>query len=114
MSNKPSKERVEESKATLLELLKKGDTVYFVVRSIAKSGMSRRLSLFIPTVDSDGTPSIRDITWMVGAVLDYSVDRDHTFRVGGCGTDVCFDTAINLSYALWGWDDGYFLRSRTI
>lgn len=84
----------------LRAFVKPGDTVYTVLRSVSKSGMSREISLH--TI-KDG-----DITWIAGMVaraLDYRVGTRDGIKVSGCGMDMGFHLVYNLSRALW--PDGY-------
>lgn len=62
--------------------------IYAIVRGVAKSGMSRRLSFFM--VD-DG--ALINITQVIAQVLDYKLNkREWSFRVGGCGMDMIAHT----------------------
>jgi len=104
--------RQNECREALLKILKPGDTVYTVIRSVSRSGMSRRLDLytiqdnrprFLTTFTADllglsyGTES-----WIKGAGL----------RVSGCGMDMGFAVVYNLSTVLFG--DGYKLNHEWI
>lgn len=99
----------------LRDLLSNDGRVYVLQRSVAKSGMSRRLSLF--TIRSG---DLVDITVRVAAVLGYTVrSEDHTIRVNGVGMDMHFYTVYTLSRALYteegtGKPAGYELSYETI
>jgi len=90
-------------------------TLYAVVRSVAKSGMSRTMSFY--TIH-DGR--LAPVTHSVGALLGYrmvDVDGRMALRVEGCGMDMAFHVANSLSYALHGMDHpkaGYTIRSEWI
>lgn len=94
--SKPTKEQLEEAKESLLGILKQGDTVYFVNRTITENGRPGRVSLFVPLTGSDGKTYIRDITLMVADLLGYTTDFDRTFQ------STVNNTVVNLSVVLWG------------
>lgn len=62
--------------------------IYTIVRGVAKSGMSRRLSFFMV---EDG--ALINITQVIAQCLGYTLnEREWSFRVSGCGMDMIFDT----------------------
>lgn len=62
--------------------------IYAIVRGVAKSGMSRRLSFFMI---EDG--ALINITHAIAQCLGYTLnEREWSFRVSGCGMDMIFDT----------------------
>lgn len=87
----------EQACKHLRKLLKPGSTVYTILRSVSKSGMSRKLSLVIP--QKDGT--IRDITYTAAVVMNCTVDAHNQITRHGCGMDMGFDCVYNLGYCLW-------------
>jgi hypothetical protein len=108
----------EQSKARLLDILKQGDTVYCVLRSVSKSGMSRRIDFY---VIKDNRP-----IWLTGHMAVLS-DRDAQtcgkgMRVDGGGMDMGFHEVYNLARRLWpegnldrtDRDAGYLLKSEWI
>lgn len=108
---KAEKAEREQAKAYLLEdyELKRGDTLYFVIRDVARSGMSRTMSVFIV---KDG--GLYGITHLVAKVCGYPLTRggDVAFRVHGCGMDMRFHVASSLAVRLFG--DPYALEYRGI
>lgn len=93
-----------EAKAKLRELLPVGATVYTTVRSVAKSGMSRRISFFI--VDNG---AIRDLDFLlVQAGLGKHRGNDNGLFVTGCGMDMCFAMVYEIGQAIH--NDGYALK----
>ena len=83
-------------------------TVYVVQRSVSRSGMMRKLSLFIVR---DGV--LLDITKHAADVVGFSFDRDSwAIRVHGCGMNMHFHAVYELSYALYG--DGYRLTHASL
>ena len=111
-----TKQQVEDAKKELLELLNEGDTVWFIIHSVAKSGASRTMSFHIPIVGRNGKLFIKDITWLVAQVLDYNLIRksNWTVRVNGCGMDMCFHVAYSLSITLFGYENAYALNHSLI
>jgi hypothetical protein len=87
----------EQACKRLRKLLKPGSTVYTILRSVSKSGMSRKLSLVIP--QKDGT--ILDITYTAAVAMNCTTDSNGYITRGGCGMDMGFDTVYNLGYYLW-------------
>lgn len=117
MARLTAKERLEQmtdARERLGELISPGDTIYCILRSVARSGMSRRLDVYVIQA---GSP--RFITPLVARALGYSWNPEREgLRVPGCGFDAGFEVAHGLSYALHGHDDvgdsryraGYSLR----
>lgn len=86
----------EEHAARLREMLSPGDTVYTVLRHRSKSGMSRRIDLF---VIEDGEPTC--ITYAVAKACDYRVHQDGGLVVHGCGMDMGFAVVYELGCVLF-------------
>lgn len=97
------KVRVQEAKDRLLTLLSPTDTVYTILRTVSKSGMSRGIDLY---VIQDSQP-----IWITGSVAivlkqSYSQKRwseQKGLLVEGCGMDMGFHIVSSLSYALFGY-----------
>lgn len=58
--------------------------VWVNVTHVSKSGMSRRMRLYVVTPDRD----VRDLTWLVARALDAMQPDDRGVRVDGCGMDM--------------------------
>ena len=86
----------EQVAARLREQLPKGSKVWGLVRSVAPSGMSRRISLYIVHGSR-----IVDITYRAGIVLERTEHRDGGLVVGGCGMDMVFSLVYDLGAALY-------------
>ena len=97
---KYSKEAVAEAKSYLLSILKPGTEVYTSVKSVAKSGMSRTMTLHIV---QDGR--ICGITYSAAVVLGEVQRNDSSIRVHGCGMDMGFEVVYRLSRRLF--PDGF-------
>lgn len=79
----------------LRDLLPPETTIHGVVRSIAKSGLSRRFSFFVVT-----NGSLRDITMLFGDATGRLV-KDGEVSVSGCGMDMGFAAVYDLGRALY-------------
>ena len=99
------KKRKIEGFNRLRELLKPGDTVYTKICSVSRSGMFRRMDVY---VFKDNEP-----VWLTGSVASvigarYSMnDRRKSAGLGvsGCGMDMGLSVVHELSYALF--EDGF-------
>ena len=87
--------------------VKRGNTVYTILRSVSKSGMTRHIDVF--TFDERGKVYL---SGYAAQVLGYRRDREGALVVGGCGMDIGFAVVYNLSACLYGHEDqgGYALR----
>ncbi len=90
-------QEVQEAAERLRGWLPPGTTVYTVLRHVSRSGMMRRVSLYVIL---DGAPQWLDgyASRVTGIPLDKKGDG---LRIGGCGTDVGFEAVYNLSRALY-------------
>lgn len=84
----------------LKKVLKPGKTVYVVLRSVSSSGMSRRLSLFVPVRSREHGLQMRDITLNAADAMGWS-SRDGELVASGCGMDMGFHAVYCLGEALW-------------
>lgn len=97
MSETKAQKKDREHALTILhENINPGDTVYTILRSVARSGMSRRLSVVILTGDGPW-----DITGLVARALGDRFQKDGTIRVQGCGMDAGFATAYDLASVMF-------------
>jgi len=93
------------ARKVLLEWLKPGDTVKTVVRHVAKSGMSRSITLIAPNCEN--------IDYYAATVIGSKVDGNNGgIRIGGCGMDMGFALVYELGRALWPDGDGKYTRER--
>lgn len=91
----------EDARNRLLSMLKPGDRVYTVLRHVSASGMSRRISLVIPTTDHEGKPAVTSIDWLAARLLSYRQHDRGGLMVSGCGMDMGFHAVYALGSALW-------------
>lgn len=98
-----------EAIESLRELLPAGTVVYTLIRSVASSGMSRRISVFVVR---DG--ELVDLDWRIhrsGIAKRRGNDKEGLF-MSGVGMDMAFALTYNLGMALH--DDGYSFTKRDI
>lgn len=97
-----------EATTMLRAILKPGDTVYAIVRSVSASGMSRKMSFFAVDRDAKERPLI-SLTSRIGAALGWNVSDYHghwAITVGGCGMDMVFHVVSTLASVLFPIDGG--------
>jgi hypothetical protein len=82
----------------LREILPEGSTVFCILRSVAKSGMSREITFMTL---KGGEPYYLD--YRIGQVLDLKRGKSDGLKVHGAGMDMGFHVVHNLSYALHGY-----------
>lgn len=108
---KKQKQEAQESIAFLLQhygdALRPGSTVYTVLRSVSRSGMSRDIDLY---VIENGEP--HRITFHAARACGFTYSRKtEALRVGGCGMDMGFHVVSTLSHVLY--PDGFGCVGRT-
>jgi len=106
---KVSKSDRDESIKQLKEWIRRGDTVYTVLRHVSQSGMMRHISVILIT--NHGKRLLYP-DWHVSRILGYPLAKDQGIRVGGCGMDMGFHVVYSLSMALF--KEGYALDHRWI
>ena len=87
----------EQAKQHLRKLLKPGQTVYTILRHRSASGMSRSISLVIPT--KDGIQSLD--YWITQAQGESTDQKKGGIKVSGCGMDMGFHLVYNLGRMLY-------------
>lgn len=88
--------------ARLGERLRPGAKVYTVLRSVARSGLSRRISAFVLVPNESGECEMVNIGRDVALVLDLRYDTQAgAVKVSGCGMDMGFWLVYGLSFALF-------------
>jgi hypothetical protein len=93
-----------ESLERLREWLKPGDTLYTVLDSVSRSGMSRHIRVVLPYIREDGTVDHLHPNHAVAEVLGYRrAKRGDGLVVGGCGMDMGFHVVEAVSSALYGY-----------
>ena len=84
----------KKDKQEAYELLKqyKGQKIACCIKSVSRSGMTRRMEFYFP--------DFRRITWAIATILEWSYNVDKGLSVGGCGMDMIFHTLSTLNYAM--------------
>lgn len=74
-------------------LVKPGDTIYTILRHVARSGMSRSISPMV---------GFHDVSYAVAPLIGASIDQRHYgVKVRGCGTDMGFEVVYLMGRVLW-------------
>lgn len=110
--SKAAQKRREKTEAAdmLRRYLQPGSVVYATVRTVSRSGMSRRIDLYTIATDR-GRPWLAYLSRLAAAALGWPCNDDGV-RVDGCGTDMRFHLVEALSFALFGFEraaDGKYL-----
>lgn len=94
--------REEEERAEkiewLREVIKPGDAVYTILRSVSKSGMSREIGVVV--IPKDGSGPIHP-NHAVATVIGERMGKGDGIKIGGCGMDMGFALVYALSRALY-------------
>jgi len=98
------KYEIEEAKERLREILKPGDKVFIIIRSVAKSGMSRKMDVYKFDTEPEFGISARYLTRLVAKATDHS-SGDDGLRIPGTGMDMCYHLTECLSRALFNKPD---------
>ncbi len=87
----------EQHRQDILKIVKPGDTIHCVLRSVSRSGMQRKISLF-----AIHNGELQNITGWAANVLDWPLCQDEfALKVGGCGMDMGFHSIYCLGRRLW-------------
>ena len=94
----------DQALETLRGMFKPGDTLHCIIRSVARSGMSRRMDYYAmidgeprwitPLMVRVGVPDQSWASWRKGRDYDGA-------RIDGCGMDMCFESAYRLGRVLF-------------
>ena len=83
----------DEAIASLRELVKPSDKIVISIKSVSRSGMSRRMRVY--------TSDLRDISYLAARAIEWGIN-DRGILVTGCGMDMTFHVADTITWALWG------------
>lgn len=98
-----------EALQTISEIIKPGDTIYTVLRSVSRSGMSRTIDLYIMATDRDGKAYPRRISYLVAKACGFTYDNSRdALKVGGCGMDMGYHVVYTLARTLYR--DGFTIE----
>lgn len=88
----------------LLRMLKPNDTVYGIVRTVARSGMSRTIDFYCVDHDAERGErggAMRYLSGYMGHLGIGQRTKDGSLRVNGCGMDMVFHCVYTLGAMLW-------------
>jgi|TARA_R110002020_G_scaffold212783_2_gene419449 predicted HAD superfamily phosphohydrolase YqeG len=89
----------------LKQHIKEGDTLFTNVTHVSRSGMSRNINVYSLRKDD-----CSKWNYYISRALDYTLKKDNTISIKGCGMDMGFHLVYCLSKALY--DDGYAIKQR--
>ena len=100
----------DEYIAKLRETLKPGDTLYTVIRSVSRSGMSRVIDVYHFTTGDDGKLSKSWLSYWIAKATGESFQdgnggKPEGIRISGCGMDMGFAIVYRLGEVLY--PDGF-------
>lgn len=118
MTKAQQKER-SEAIEQLRQWIKPGDTVYTILDSVSRSGMTRHIRCLIPTVEQQacdchtytdaaphfvGAPKVSFVhpNYSIAQALGMRQAKSGSLIVSGCGMDMGFHLVYNLSSVLYG------------
>lgn len=92
--------RAKDAHTWLCQLLSPNDTIYGIVRSVSKSGMSRRIDFY---VIKDNVPLFLTASMVnigIGSYPNNPRSYMRGLRVNGCGMDMIFSCVNDLSQSI--------------
>lgn len=89
--------RKNESLEALKRMLKPGDTIYTVLRSVSRSGMSRKIDLYF--FDTEGNKHY--LSGYAANACEWNRDDQGAIKVGGCGMDMGFHLVYTLGRVMY-------------
>jgi hypothetical protein len=98
---KVSKTDREQSLAWLHDHIKPGDTVYTIVESVSRSGMSRVIRVVLLKTDDQGKPYTLHPNHAISTVLGLPRGKKEGVKIQGCGMDMGFEIVYQLGKAMW-------------
>lgn len=64
-----------------------GSRIYVKTETVAKSGMSRTVSVYVPVMDK-GELFIKNISYFVAPITEQKLDKNGNIKLNGCGMDM--------------------------
>jgi hypothetical protein len=93
---KTTKEAKQKAYENLKEI--RGQRIGVVIKSVSRSGMSRRFEFYAEGYKRIGSD--------IATLLEYPYDYDKGLRADGCGMDMIFSVLSNLNYRMATLDTG--------
>ena len=76
--------------------------IYTTLRSVSRSGMSRKIDAFYFKANSDGTISKYNLNYAIAQITSFKQDsQTGALKVGGCGMDMGFHLVYSFSRCLF-------------
>ena len=86
-----------EAITELRKLLNPGDLIYYLIRHVSQSGLTRHIDLYMVKKGE-----IICISYLAAYATECSLHKqNNSIIVHGCGMDMGFDTVYRLGRALW-------------
>jgi hypothetical protein len=102
---KTTKEELAQAVKTIEQY--RGKEVYAIVNKVSRSGMSRRIEIYVVNDEK----RMSRIGWLVAQIAGYSYDIDKGgILAEGCGMDMIFSILSNFNYAMAQIDTGKTLQ----
>lgn len=92
-----NKIKIEQAVKDIKKIVKKGNTIYTVLRHVSKSGMFRRISCY---VIKGNKPLYLDY-YISDILSSVKLTDKQGLGVSGCGMDMGFSIVYDLSWALF-------------
>ncbi len=84
---------LQNAKDKLIGLLSETDTIYTILRSVSKSGLTRSIGFYIV----DNNKNILNINYYISVIVGYKFNKAHDgLVVKGCGMDMGFHVVHTL------------------
>lgn len=99
----------DEAIARLREILRPGDKVFGIVRTVSRSGMSRTIDFYVFKAAGPDEPGRKHcgevdrfyLSGYIATALGYNRDKSGALKVQGCGQDMIFATIYNLAMVIY-------------
>lgn len=98
---KVTKEEQLTAVETLKGWLKPGDKIFYTIRSVSRSGMSRNISFFVVREGDIKTLDWHMLRAGVGSTPSGRGGWENGVRMKGCGMDMAFAAVYELGRILW-------------
>jgi hypothetical protein len=104
---KATKQQKADALARIQALVKPGDTIYTQFVSVSRSGMMRKIKVYVMQ-NNEPINITSQVSDLCGFGYDYNTDA---LKVAGCGSDVGFEAVYSLACALY--PDGFECSGET-
>lgn len=109
MSKRVTQQEKQEAIDNLRRILKPGDTVFGIVRSVSRSGMSRTIDFYAFKAAGEDEPGRKRcgevdrfyLSGYIATALGYSRDKWGALKIQGCGMDMVHHVIYSTSRTLF-------------